>query len=65
MSKIKVVGGFPGGPVVKNPPINAGHTGLILVQEDPTCHKAAKPVHLEPTLYNRRGHHNEKPARCN
>ena len=34
--------GFPGGAVVKNPPANAGDTGLLW--EDPTCHGAAKPV---------------------
>ena len=32
-------GDFPGGTVVKNPPANA------LVQEDPTCRGATKPVH--------------------
>ena len=32
---------FPGGAVVKNPPANAG----ALVQEDPTCCRATKPVH--------------------
>ena len=26
---------FPGGPVVKNPPVNAGDVGLIPGQEDP------------------------------
>ena len=51
-----------------------------LVQEDPTCHGATKPVphncwacvpqllkptHLEPMLRNKRSHHNEKPTRCN
>ena len=28
--KIKNIGGFPGGAVVKNPPANAGHTGSSL-----------------------------------
>ena len=28
-------GDFPGGPVVKNPPANAGDLGLILGWEDP------------------------------
>ena len=51
-----------------------------LVQEDPTCRGATKPVHhnywahmpqllkpahLEPVLHNKRSHHNEKPAHCN
>ena len=35
---------FPGGPVVKNPPVNAGDTGLILVQEDFTCPRVTRPV---------------------
>ncbi|KAI4551670.1 hypothetical protein MJT46_017922 [Ovis ammon polii x Ovis aries] len=46
--KEKVIsGGFPGGSVVKNPPANAGDTGLI---PDPggshilSCHGAAKPM---------------------
>ena len=51
-----------------------------LVQEDPTCLRATKPVrhnywacapqllkptHLEPVLCNNRSHCNEKPAHCN
>ena len=36
--------GFPGDPVVKNPPCNAGGTGQSLVHKDPTCHRATKPV---------------------
>ena len=24
-----------------------------------------KPVHLEPVLYNKRGHRSEKPLHCN
>ena len=51
---------FPGGAVVKNPPANAGDTGLgALVWEDPTCRRAAKPVHhnyracaLQPVSHN-------------
>ena len=35
---------FPGGTVVKNPPANAGDTVRALVQEDPTCCRATKPV---------------------
>ena len=38
-------GGFPGGPVVKNPPCNARDTGLIPGLEDPMCRRATKPVH--------------------
>ena len=34
-----------GSSVVKNLPANAGDTGLIPVQEDPTCFGATKPVH--------------------
>ena len=48
-----------------------------LAREDPTYHRAAKPVchgdrahmlylleptHLEPMLHNKRSHHNEKPS---
>ena len=51
-----------------------------LVQEDPTCRGATKPlrrnywahvpqllkpVRLEPVLHNKRGHHNEKTAHHN
>ena len=37
--------GFPGGPVVKILPCNAGDTtSLIPGPEDPTCCKATKPV---------------------
>ena len=35
---------FPGGAVVKNPPANAGDTGLSPGQEDPTCRRATKTV---------------------
>ena len=38
--------GFHSGPVVKNPPANAGTWVRSLVQEDPTCHKATKPMGL-------------------
>ena len=40
-----MLGGFPGGTVVKNLPANAGDTGSALVQEDPTCCGATKPMH--------------------
>ena len=44
-----------------------------LVQEDPTCHTTAKPVHPncwtprapEPMLCSKRSLHSEKPAPCN
>ena len=36
--------GFPGGPVVKNPPANSGDILWFVVQEDTTCHGAAKLV---------------------
>ena len=39
------VRGFRGGSVIKNPPVKAGNMGLILIWEDPTCHRATKPVH--------------------
>ena len=35
---------FPGGPVVKNLPADAGDMGSIPGPEDPTCHGAIKPV---------------------
>ncbi|KAB0359744.1 hypothetical protein FD754_003900, partial [Muntiacus muntjak] len=35
--------GFPGGSVVKNRPANAGDTIRSLIQEDPTCCRAAVP----------------------
>ena len=41
-----------------------------LVQKDPTCLRAAKPMShgawaLEPVLWNKRRHHSEKPEHCN
>ena len=42
-----------------------------VVQEDPTCYRATKPVHhnywvcaLEPMVPNKKSHHNEKPMHC-
>ena len=35
---------FPGGPVVKNPPANAGDTALILGPGGSASHGATKPV---------------------
>ena len=53
---------FYGGPMVKNPPANAGDMGLIPgIREDPTCQEATKPVgHIywahapEPMLCNKK-----------
>ena len=43
-----------------------------LIQEDPTCHGATKPIShnywacaLEPMLHNKRSYRNEKPAHRN
>ena len=35
---------LPDGSVVKNPTANAGDMDSILVQEDPTCGGATKPM---------------------
>ena len=55
----KLLPGFPGGAVVKNPPANAGTWVQALVREDPTCRGATKPMRhnyrvcaLEPTSHN-------------
>ena len=37
--------GFPGGPVIMNPPANAGYMGSVPGPEDPICHGATKPSH--------------------
>ena len=37
--------GLPGGRVDKNPAANAGDTGMIPDQEDPTCLGETKPAH--------------------
>ena len=56
---------FPGGPVVENPPANAGDTGLILhlgrshkPWGNSPCAATTEPMCLEPVLCN------EKPPRC-
>ena len=36
--------GFPGGAVVRNPPANAGDTGLSPGLGRSTCHGTTKPV---------------------
>ena len=51
-------GGFPGGSVLKNPPINAADVGLILIQEDPISHRATKPVHSYWVCALETGSHN-------
>ena len=38
---------FPNGPVVKKPPASAGTWVQSLVQEDPTWHRATKPMHRQ------------------
>lgn len=65
-----VAGGFSGGPAARKPLASAGDTGSI-IQEDSTCHRAAKPgvtttglSTLEPVLCHR-GHHWEKPKHMN
>ena len=59
--KIKNWGGgdIPGGPVIKNLPVNAGDTGSIpgLETKIPQCLRTPKPM-----LHSRRSHHNEKLA---
>ena len=61
---------FPGSPVVKNPLFIAGIWSLV--QEDPTCLGATKPMchnadlkHLEPVLHNKKSHRKEKSLLCN
>ena len=51
--------GFSGGAVVKNTPANAGAQVRALVQEDPTCCRATRPVRhhywacaLQPMRHN-------------
>ena len=36
---------FPGGPAVKNLPVNAGDRGSIPDRGGSMCHGAAEPVH--------------------
>ena len=50
--------GFPGGPVVKHLPCKAGDTDLGRFYM-PVSHNYWASA-LEPMLYNKRGHHNEK-----
>ena len=63
--------GFPGGAVVKNPPANAGDTGLIPglgrshMSNQARAPQLLKPTRLQPVLCNKRNHHNEKPMHRN
>ena len=65
---------FPGGPVVKNQPANAGDTGSIpswgtkiphAVEQLSLCTTTTEPVHLEFMLLKKRSHHKKKPIHCN
>ena len=64
---------FPGGPVAKNLPANAGDMGLIPGPGRSCMWKGnltyapqiLEPVCLEPVLGNKRSHDNEKPKHSN
>ena len=68
--KTNTVGTSLGGPVVKNPPVNAGDTGLIPDPgrfHVPWSNYTHRPQLLSqhalgPTMDNKRGRNNEKPA---
>ena len=51
--------------MVKNPPANAGDVGSIPGPGRPHMHYACVPQALEPVLYSRRSHCNEKLAHHN
>ena len=61
---------FPGSPVDKNPPANAGDTSLIsdtgrshmLQGNQARAPQLLKPTRLEPVLRNKWSHPNEKSA---
>ena len=61
-----------GGPVVKNPPANAGNTGSIPGvggfhipwSSQARVPQLLKPSHPEPVLHTGKSHHGEKPAHC-
>ena len=59
--------GFPGGPVVENPAVNARDMGLIPDRETKIPHATGQlsPRDLEPELCNKRRHCNGKPEHCN
>ena len=69
-----------GGPVVENPPANAGNMGPSLVWEDPTRCRAGKPschkywacvlqllklTHPRACAQQQENHYDEKPAHRN
>ena len=64
----KLVLGFPGGAVVKNPPANARDKGAspgpgrshMPQSNEARAPQLLKPAHLEPMLHNKRSHRNEK-----
>ena len=65
-------GDIPGGPVVKNPPANAGDTGLTSglgrAQDAGQLNlgaTATEPTHLESVPCNKRSYCNEKPTHHN
>ena len=58
-------GGFPGGAVVGNLPVNAGVHGFELphaAEQLGPWATTAEPVRLEPVLRNERGRDSERPA---
>ena len=67
---MRSLGDFPGGPVVKNPPANAGDLGSIPGLGRPHTRwgslacglQLLKPLHLQPVLRNKRSHRDKKPA---
>ena len=68
--KISLV--FPGGPMVKNLPCNAGDTSSISGHEDPPCLKTTSTMchnywACTSAAYDshKRNHRNEKPMHCN
>ena len=65
--------GFPGGPVVKNPPANIGDMGSIpdlgtktpyVAEQLSSCGTTPEPKHLEPVC-NKRSYCHEKLSHCN
>ena len=67
LSKSREAQDFPGGPVVKNLPTNAGDMGSIPGGESPharrhlSSHTAATACALEPTLHDERSSHSLQP----
>ena len=54
---------FPGGPVVKNPPANAGDTGSIPGLGRSYMPRATKPMHDNYRVPGARALQQEKPPR--